>query len=480
MKTAQITLYNTLTRRLEAFVPLVDGEVRIYCCGPTVYNYPHIGNMRTYVFEDLLVRTLRYAGYKVTHVMNITDVGHLVSDADEGEDKMLVAARREGKNSYEIADFYTKVFFDHATKLNIRRPDIVCKATEHVAQMIALVQRLEERGYAYASGGNIYFDVSKLPDYGKLARLDLDQLRAGARIEVDEHKRNPLDFALWFTKSKFEAQEMKWHSPWGEGYPGWHLECSAMAQTYLGDTLDIHCGGIDHVAVHHTNEIAQSEGATGRPFVRYWLHAGFLVLGKDKMAKSSGEFLTLDRVTERGIDPLSFRLFCMTGSYRNELSWSWEALEGAANTLRRLKSQVAQWRLDATNTNHPCTPLSLRAGELKSAFEDEIYNDLNFANALAVLHQTAQDTALSPAEKLNLFSLYDEVFGLGVESWQAVQEDIPETIQILAQEREAARKAKNWAEADRLRTEIAALGYTVEDRADGPRIISRPADLGKH
>jgi cysteinyl-tRNA synthetase len=487
MALAQIRLYNTFTRQVDPFTTIIPGEVRLYCCGPTVYNYPHIGNMRTYVFEDLLVRTLRYAGYKVKHVMNITDVGHLVSDADAGEDKMLVAAKREGKKSTEIADYYTNVFFEHCQKLNILRPDVVCRATEHIEQMIALIKSLEINGLAYVSGGNVYFDVAKFPDYGKLARLNLEQLRAGARIEVDEQKHSPLDFALWFTKSKFSEQEMKWNSPWGEGYPGWHIECSAMSQEYLGNTLDIHCGGIDHIPVHHTNEIAQSEGATGKPFVRFWLHAGFLVMGKDKMAKSSGEFLTVSSITERDFDPLSYRLFCLSGSYRNELSWSWQALEAAANTLKRLKHSVIQWKNELEQTragfinetsSYPesvrtrdlSTSLSVPAEELRQAFEQEIFNDLNYPNALAVLHQTAAAGQLTVAEKLKLFLVFDEVLGLGVSTWQEAQEEIPEEVLELAGLREAARKNKDWKAADELRGKIAALGYAVTDHADGPKI----------
>ena len=319
----EIKLFNTMTRASEVLQPMSSEEVSLYCCGPTVYNYQHIGNLRTYIFEDLLVRTLRYAGYPVKHVMNITDVGHLVSDADEGEDKMLVAAKREGKSSMEIAEYYSKVFFEHCDWLNITPPTVICRATDHIEQMIAMIQEIEKRGYAYQSGGNVYFDVSKLDDYGKLAGLDLEGLRAGARIDVDKNKKSPLDFALWFTKSKFEKQELQWDSPWGRGYPGWHIECSAMSRCYLGESFDIHCGGIDHVPVHHTNEIAQNQGACGKDPAAVWMHGGFLVSDKEKMSKSKGEFLTLDLMKDKGHDPMAYRLFCLGAHYRRELTWSW-------------------------------------------------------------------------------------------------------------------------------------------------------------
>lgn len=275
--------YNTLSRKVELFKPLVSGQASVYCCGPTVYNFQHIGNLKTYICEDLLVRTLRLAGYQVKHVMNITDVGHLTSDADQGEDKMLVAMRREGKSSKEIAEFYTKCFFEDCAKLNINEPNVVCRATEHVKEMIVLTERILSNGFAYVSGGNVYFDVQKFEEYGRLAQLDLNKLKAGARIDVDSHKRNPLDFVLWFTKSKFIDQELQWDSPWGRGYPGWHIECSAMSMKHLGEQIDIHCGGVDHIPVHHTNEIAQSESATGkRPWVRHWFHSEFLVINEEK------------------------------------------------------------------------------------------------------------------------------------------------------------------------------------------------------
>jgi cysteinyl-tRNA synthetase len=380
---------------------------------------------------------------------------------------MSVAARREGKSSLEIAKFYTDIFFRHCDLLNIARPDVVCKATDHIPQMISLIRRLEEKGLAYAAGGNVYFDVSRLPDYGKLAQLDLESLKVGARIEVDSNKRHPLDFALWFTKSKFENQELQWDSPWGRGYPGWHIECSAMSMNYLGETFDIHCGGIDHIPVHHTNEIAQSEGATGKPFARFWMHGGFLVADNSKMSKSAGGFLTLDRLTGAGTDPMSYRLLCLGSSYRMELAWSDAAIDGASNALQRLRSEVE----DAHAAGGPAAegvPLSPRGAELRGSFRDAIFHDLGMPKALAVFYSTAYDTQLSAAEKLSLLYEMDLVFGLGVLGWQAVE--APESVKQLAEARLKARAGKDWKEADRLRAEIAGRGFSVEDTREGYKL----------
>lgn len=461
-----VRLYNTLSRSVEELRPLEPGKVRLYCCGPTVYNYQHIGNLRTYIFEDVLARMLRFAGYEVTHVMNVTDVGHLVSDADEGEDKMAVASRREQKSSHEIADFYTKIFFDHCAWLNIRRPDVVCKATEHIQEMIELIKRLEERGVAYKSGGNVYFEVAKFPQYGELARLDLERLQSGARIEVDANKRHPLDFALWFTKSKFENQELQWDSPWGRGYPGWHIECSAMSMKYLGEHFDIHCGGIDHIPVHHTNEIAQSQAATGKPLASVWMHGGFLLSDKEKMSKSKGEFLTLDLLSSRGIDPLSYRLFCLGGNYRNELVFSWEALENSARTLKKMRAAVGALR----ETGEPAPLRSERAQQLFNDFRAALCNDLGMAKGLAVVHETLQAEELSAGEKLGLLESFDTVLGLGVAQWSAEETEIPADVLELVEKRSAARAERNWKLADELRAQISALGYAVEDSAEGAKV----------
>ena len=337
-----LKLFNSLGREVQDFIPIHPPDVGVYTCGPTVYNFAHIGNLRTYLFEDVLRRTLEFMGWRVRHVMNVTDVGHLSDDADEGEDKMVLGARREGRTVWEIADFYTRAFFDDLAKLNIEPPTVVARATAHIEDMIRLIRRIEANGFTYLAGGNLYFDISRLPDYGKLAGLNLDSLQAGARIEVDSAKRNPLDFVLWFTRSKFENQAMLWDSPWGRGYPGWHIECSAMSMRYLGEHFDIHCGGIDHVPVHHTNEIAQSEAATGARWVNYWLHGEFLVLEKEKMAKSSGRFLTLGRLVEEGFDPLDYRFFCLGAHYRTQLQFSFEGLEAARNGRANLVERIAR------------------------------------------------------------------------------------------------------------------------------------------
>jgi len=367
-----LTLYNTLTRRREKFVPLTKGKAGLYTCGPTVYNYAHIGNLRSYIFEDLLKRVLIWNGYNVKHVMNITDVGHLTSDADVGEDKMLLAALREKKSVWKIAEYYTKSFKKDMKKLNILPPDIWSKATDHIPEQIELIQTLEKKGFTYIAGGNVYFNTSKLNDYGKLAQLKLDA-EMQARIKDDKNKKNPHDFVLWFTKSKFEAQEMKWHSPWGkEGYPGWHLECSAMAMKYLGKQFDIHCGGIDHVPVHHTNEIAQSEAATGKkPWVKYWLHNEFLVLSQgEKMAKSGGNFITLSTLEEKGFHPLDYRYFCLGTHYRKPLMFSYEALEGARSTTKKLVEKV----LDLKKSKDKENKTKQQKGRGKSNFCVLVYN----------------------------------------------------------------------------------------------------------
>lgn len=462
-----VRLFNTLTRQVEELKPLLPTNVSIYCCGPTVYDYQHIGNLRTYIFEDVLVRTLRLAGYKVTHVMNITDVGHLVSDADEGEDKMLVAMRREGKKSAEIAQYYTDIFFNHCAQLNIKRPDIVCKATEHIQEMIELIKRIEQNGCTYISGGNVYFDISKLKDYGKLARLDIEKLLAGARIEVDQNKRNPADFVLWFTKSKFENQELQWESPWGRGYPGWHIECSAMSMKYLGEEFDIHCGGIDHVPVHHTNEIAQSEAATKKTWVRHWMHGEFLVQNKEKMSKSKGGFLTLDTISEKGFDPLAYRFFCLSAHYKAQLSWSWEALSGAAQGLERLKSSILALKAEAaTSGAAPTAALE----NFRNEFREAVFNDLNVPKALASLWALLGDKTISAKARLELAFEFDQVLGLGMSDWKEASVAVPENVQALLAQRQAAREARNWSESDRLRGEIEKLGFSVEDAKGAQKV----------
>ncbi len=462
-----------MTRKVEPLTPLVPGEVRMYCCGPTVYNFQHIGNLRTYLFEDILARTLRKTGYKLTHVMNITDVGHLVSDGDEGEDKMLLAQKREGKKSQEIADFYTQIFFEDCSALNIIKPDIVCKATEHIPQMIALIERLMERGFAYQSSGNVYFDVSKFDEYGKLGGQSLDSLKAGARIDVDSAKKNPLDFALWFTKSKFENQELQWDSPWGRGYPGWHIECSAMSMEYLGESFDIHCGGIDHIPVHHTNEIAQSECATGKQFASIWMHGGFLVeSGGSKMSKSKGDFLTLEKLSEKGFSALSYRYLCLTSHYRNELSWSWESLEGAENSLKKLKNRSAEFFDAGFAENASGTPpsLSQNAEHHKAAFDKALHQDLNVPKCLAQTYELLSDKEVKKEEKFNLLTSFDAILGLDlhrISKQDTTPDAIPEEVLALAKARDEAKGKKDYKKSDELRDKINQAGYSIKDTPQG-------------
>ena len=464
-----IRLYNTLTRQIEELKPINPGKIGMYCCGPTVYNFQHIGNFKTFLFEDILDRTLRYSGLEVKHVMNITDVGHLTDDGDEGEDKMAVAMRREKKKSEEIADFYTEKFFNDWDKLNLRRPDVVCKATKHIPEMIELIKRIEANGYAYQAGGNVYFDVEKFKDYGKMARLDLEQLRAGARVDVDEHKKNGFDFALWFTKSKFENQELTWDSPWGRGYPGWHIECSAMSMKYLGEEFDIHCGGIDHIPVHHTNEIAQSEAATGHQCVRVWMHSEFLLLDKQKMSKSKGGFLVLSDIIEKGFDPLVYRLLVLSANYRAQLNFSWEIMENTAQSLAKLRKTVEKLKGDVKAQGN-LQSNEEKVNTYRNSFKEALFNDLNTPQALATTWGVISDKELSPQDKLDLILEFDSVLGLNLEKWEEAKVEITPELQSLLDARQTARANKDWGAADAARDQLLALGYKVEDSASGPKL----------
>lgn len=465
----EIYLFNTMGRSLQKFVPLRNGSVGFYGCGPTVYNFAHIGNLRTYIFEDILVRTLRRFGYSVTHVMNITDVGHLSGDDDTGEDKMVKSARERGKSVLEIAQFYTDAFFADTARLNIFRPSIVCKATEHIDDMIALIQRIEANGFTYFAGGNLYFDVSKFPRYGELAGLQLDQLKAGARVDVDQNKRNPFDFVLWFTRSKFENQALLWDSPWGRGYPGWHIECSAMSMKYLGEQFDIHAGGIDHIPIHHTNEIAQSEAATGKKWVNYWLHAEFLVLDKGKMSKSSGSFLTLQTLIDQGFDPLDYRYFCLGGHYRSQLSFSWEGLEQARAARRALEERVLQLK-EASGGKLPAV-LGEKARASLDAFDAALSEDLSMPRALAQAWTLLKDSSIPPAEAYAAILDMDEVFGLNLANAtrreHSLDQETVHWIEEMIARRTAAKKARDFAAADAIRAELKSKGILLEDRPDG-------------
>jgi cysteinyl-tRNA synthetase len=458
-------IYNTLSREKEELVPISGKHVGMYTCGPTVYNYAHIGNLRTYVFEDALRRAIKYNGFELKHVMNITDVGHLTSDADEGEDKMLKGAEREHKTVWQIAEFYTKAFMDDCARLNIQKPDVICKATDHIPEMVELIRRIEKNGLTYISEGNVYFDIMKFPDYGKLARLNMDELQAGARIEVDENKRNPHDFVLWFTNSKFKNQDMQWDSPWGRGFPGWHIECSAMSTKYLGEQFEIHCGGIDHIPVHHTNEIAQTEGATGKkPWVKYWMHGEFLVLEKEKMAKSGGNFITMQTLLEKGYDPLVYRYFCFTAHYRSQLKFSWEAMDGAKASFETLKKKIIELK-----NSLPDSKGANRITLYKRQFLEAINDDLNMPVALALMWTMLKDSELGTKEKLELMKEYDTVLGFGIEGWQEEKLELSEDIEWMVMQREEARKRKDWKESDKIRDELKAKGIILEDTPQGIR-----------
>ncbi len=485
-----LTLYNTMGRRMEVFTPVKPGEASFYGCGPTVYNYAHIGNLRAYVFQDILARTLRFLGYKVTHVMNITDVGHLTGDDDSGEDKMAKSAAEKGKSVLEIAEMYTDAFFHDTERLNILKPDIVCRATEHIDDMIALIKRLEERGHTYSAGGNLYYDVSSFPDYGKLAGLNLADLKAGARTDVDENKRSPFDFALWFTKSKFENQALLWDSPWGRGYPGWHIECSAMSMKYLGEHFDIHTGGIDHIPIHHTNEIAQSEGATGKKWVNYWLHNEFLVMNKEKMSKSSGDFLTLDRLIEAGYEGADYRLFLLGGHYRSQLAFSWQSMDSAKSARKSLLARVSRL-IEAAKAENvqgaaPFMEYCEKAKERLDAFRAALEKDLNTPVALSELQAAVKDGLsgeIPAVQALKLIEEMDSVLGLDIiaeaekrlnanqqagdgGSAPLSAEDVSR-IEALIEERAAAKKEKNWARADEIRQKLSDEGVLLEDRPGG-------------
>ena len=465
----KVYLYNTMSRTVEEFKPITEGFVGLYGCGPTVYNYAHIGNLRTYIFEDTLKRVLRHADYKVKHVMNITDVGHLTGDGDEGEDKMAKSARESGRSVWDIAKFYTDAFFKDYDSLNIIRPDVVCPATRHIQQMIDLIKRLEEGGHTYVAGGNVYFSIDTFPAYGRLARLNLDDLKSGARIDIDSNKRNPKDFVLWFTNSKFGEQAMMWDSPWGRGYPGWHIECSAMSMYYLGEQFDIHCGGIDAIPVHHTNEIAQSEAATGKKWVNYWMHGEFLLSDKGKMSKSSGEFLTMSVLTSHGYDPLDYRYFCLGATYRTQLQFSYQGMDGARTARLGLVERIASLGDSAVSASE----VSEKGKAYMDQFDGFVCNDLATARGLSVLWNMLKDDGLSNAEKRYVVNYMDQVLGLKLSEIKAsaqAPQDFPAEVLELVEKRAQAKKNKDWASADLFRNQIEELGYTVKDTPAGPSL----------
>ena len=478
-------LYNSATHRKEEFVPNHPGIVKMYTCGPTVYHYAHIGNLRSYIMEDVLEKYLRYSGYRVTRVMNITDVGHLSSDADTGEDKMLKGAKREHKTVMEIAKFYTDAFFEDCRKLNIKRPDVVEPATNCIPEYIRIITRLLETGYAYEAGGNIYFDTAKLKKYYIFNEHKEEDLAVGVRegVEADANKRNKADFVLWFTKSKFEDQELKWDSPWGVGYPGWHIECSGISIKHLGEDLDIHCGGIDNAFPHHTNEIAQSEAYLGHPWCKYWFHVLHLNTNAGKMSKSSGEFLTVSLLEEKGYDPLVYRLFCLQSHYRKSLVFSFENLDNAATTYHKLVARIAALQPEPGETFD-----EEAAAALRGKFNDALGNDLNTSLGVTVLYDALKyDT--NATTKLALLDEFDQVLGLSLREAAARARAEAERLkkaetgavvvtegesnaeaEALALARIQARKAKDWARADALRDALKAMGFAIEDTREGAKL----------
>jgi cysteinyl-tRNA synthetase len=461
-----IYLHNTLGHALEVFESLTAGQVRMYTCGPTVYSYQHIGNMRAFIFSDTLRRVLEYNGYDVHQVRNITDVGHLTNDTlGTGADKIELAARKQNMTPEQITDHVTEIFHRDADLLNIQRPTVEPRATEYIPQMMALAERLIDRGHAYAVKGDVYFDVSTFPAYGKLSGNTVEELVAGARVEVSADKRSPADFALW--KAAAPDRIMRWESPWGEGVPGWHLECSAMALDLLGETLDIHTGGEDHVFPHHEDEIAQSEGATGKPFARYWIHNAFLQLaGDEKMSKSVGNVLTIADLRERGIHPLSFRYFTFQAHYRTPLSVTWEALEASQTALYRVWEQLAELVQSEDGAS---------TGDLdphRAAFHEAINRDLDLPAAVASLHGLL-GSKLSPCEKLELARDFDRVLGLDLVATAEQLSELRPGDRESIEQRSAARARKDWPESDRIRTQLSERGLDVKDTAAGPRWVRR-------
>jgi cysteinyl-tRNA synthetase len=476
----KLNLYNTATCSKEAFTPL-HSETGMYCCGPTVYNYAHIGNLRTYIFEDVLKRLMRFLGYNVKHVMNITDVGHLTSDADTGEDKMEKGALREGKSVWDIAAYYTDVFFRNCADLNIAKPDVCPKATDHIPAMIAMVGELERKGFTYRTGDGIYFDTSKFPAYADFAHLDVDSLQAGSRVAMGE-KKHATDFALWKFSPTNVQRQMEWDSPWGTGFPGWHIECSAMSLAYLPQPIDIHCGGMDHIRVHHTNEIAQAEAATGLPFVRNWLHGEFLVLDKGKMAKSGGSFITLDTVKKEGISPLAYRMFCYSAHYRSPLMFSWDGLKSSAQGLVNLKKH------STVETKKPASGVVVSQEKVDLALApviEALCDDCNVPMAMAALWTLVRDKNFTAEERYCAVEAVDSILALDLLVPDAVKEITAEygivrfvgasaldaaaveRIVVLVGERKNARLTKNYARADEIRKELQQTGIEVKDLPGG-------------
>ena len=455
-------IYNTLSKKIEDFIPWNKDEVKMYTCGPTVYNYAHIGNLRTYIMEDILEKTLNYLGYKVKRCMNITDVGHLTSDADTGDDKMVESAKKAHKNVLEIAKFYTDAFFKDMETLNIKKPKIIVPATTNIEEDIKIIEKLLASGYAYKSGGNIYFDTSKLQNYYLLTNQESDDLIDGVRdtVELDENKKNKADFVLWFTKSKFDSQELKWDSPFGKGYPGWHIECSGISIKYLGEYLDIHCGGVDNIFPHHTNEIAQSESYLGHKWCKYWVHGEHLNDKNGKMSKSSGESLTLNTILKKGYDPLSYRFMCLQSHYRKQLIFTYESLDGAMNAYKKLKNKVLSLKPDGEFEEE-------KFNEFKEKFKNTLEDDLNTANALKILYDVLKSD-LNGTTKLKLINDFDYVFSLDLTKSENKDYDEEYVLKKIA-ERDLAKANKDYEKADQIRDELKNMGIIIKDTREGTK-----------
>ncbi len=462
-----LSLHNTLAGKKELFVPLVSEQVSMYNCGPTVYNYAHIGNLRAYVFADILRRVLEWNKYTVKQVINITDVGHMVGDGDDGEDKIEKSAEKEKKTAQEIATFYTDAFLEDISVLNIDKSKIIfCKATDHIPEQISLIQALEKKGFTYTTSDGVYFDTSKLPAYGKLGNIDLSGLEEGSRVEANPEKRNKTDFALWKFSPAGEKRQQDWPSPWGIGFPGWHIECSAMSMKYLGETFDIHTGGIDHIPVHHNNEIAQSESATGKPYVHYWLHCAFLNIKGARIAKSTGNTIYIRDLVAKGISPIAYRYWLLTAHYRTMLNFTDESVLGAQTALVKLINHFIEWRQ---------VPIGNENADYVKKFENFINDDLDTAKALALTWELVKDKGVSPADKSATLLRFDTVFGLNLSAMpipKAETENIPPEITLLAEEREKARINKDWKLADAIRAEISSRGYEVKDVENGFEVKS--------
>lgn len=459
-------VYNTLTKQIEKFVPYEDNKVKMYTCGPTVYHYAHIGNLRTYIFEDVLEKTLKYLDYDVKRVMNITDVGHMANDSDDGEDKMLKGAKRENKTVWEIAEYYTNEFFKDTEKLNIKKPEIVSKASDNINEYIKIVENLLEKEIAYNSNGNIYFDITKANEYYKLSGKNPDDLIIGARddVEEDKFKKNPYDFGLWFTTSKFDNQAMQWDSPWGIGYPGWHIECSGIAMKYLGEYLDIHCGGVDNIFPHHSNEIAQSEAYLGHTWCKYWMHGEHLNDTTGKMSKSNGEFLTLSLLEDKGYNPLIYRLFCLQSHYRRQLVFTYEALDIAVQTYNKLINKI---QIIKDNCSGIINNENINSYDLK--FKETLENDLNTSSSLTILYDVLKDNELNNNEKITLIEKFDKVLSLDLlkNKELKISDEMKQLIEEMIEKRKQAKINKDFKEADKIREELLEKGIVLKDERTG-------------